>query len=88
MYSSGIDISEYMASFADRHLRGKIRFGIEVLNLRRVSNGDKRSWMVKIRPLKTGKEEELKFAKVVLCTGVCLELRVGSVLWLTHIVGL
>ncbi|TFK60203.1 FAD/NAD(P)-binding domain-containing protein [Pluteus cervinus] len=70
---SGADISAYMESFADRFLKGNIRFRVEVLNLRRVMDEEtsKSKWVVKVQDKKMSKVEELTYSRVILCTGGC-----------------
>lgn len=57
-----------MEKIADTYLQGKIRFQTEVLDIRRASDGS--AWEVQILDLKTGMEQVLTFARIVLCTGV------------------
>lgn len=64
---SGPDMCNYLESFADRYLKGTIRFQTEVLNIRRGSTG---GWLVEIQNKTSGIGETLKFSKIVLCTGV------------------
>lgn len=67
---SGDDMQQYMESFADKFLRGKIRYEVEVMKVIRSAVGQ---WTVKVQDIRSG-EEELHFDKVVLCTGVSSSL--------------
>jgi cation diffusion facilitator CzcD-associated flavoprotein CzcO len=68
---SGEDVRQYMEDFAERFLKGKIRFETEVLNLRRGDHG--RGWKVLVREGGTGgKEKVLYYSRIILCTGVSL----------------
>jgi len=65
---SGVDMCNYMESFADKFLKGKLRYETEVLNVSR--DGATSTWLVKVKILKTGTLETLKYSRIVLCTGV------------------
>ncbi|KXN82276.1 hypothetical protein AN958_02777 [Leucoagaricus sp. SymC.cos] len=66
---TGEVMSEYMESFADKFLRGRIKYASEVLKIRRGAN--KIGWMVKSRDLETNTVKEDYYSKIVLCTGGC-----------------
>ena len=66
---SGDDVQQYLEDFAERFLKGKIRFETEVLNVHRRDNG--RGWKVLVRDRRTGGSEKVSyFSRIVLCTGV------------------
>lgn len=70
---SGEDMRLYMESYADRFLHNKIRYNVEVTDIRRV-NADASptgasTWTMNIIDKISGKQEVLKFDKIVLCTG-------------------
>ncbi|TFK60202.1 FAD/NAD(P)-binding domain-containing protein [Pluteus cervinus] len=68
---TGDEISAYMEVFAQMYVKDKIQFGVEVLNLRHVIEGEKSQWVVKMLHKKTGLQEEKVFRRVVLCSGGC-----------------
>ncbi|TFK62938.1 FAD/NAD(P)-binding domain-containing protein [Pluteus cervinus] len=68
---TGDEISAYMEVFAQMYVKDKIQFGVEVLNLRHVIEGEKSQWVVKLLHKKTGLQEEKVFRRVVLCSGGC-----------------
>lgn len=65
---SGEDLSNYFQDFAKRFLEDRIRFGVEVLRIKRGESGH--SWMVLLEDISVGARETLEFDKLVLCTGV------------------
>ena len=66
---SGEDVRKYMEDFAERFLKGKIRFETEVLNIRRGDHG--RGWKVLVRDGGTGGVEKVSYySRIILCTGV------------------
>lgn len=70
---SGEDVGQYMKDFAERFLKGKIRFETEVLNIRRGDYG--RGWKVLVRDGRTGGAEKiLHYSRIILCTGVSLSV--------------
>ncbi|KAF8490246.1 FAD/NAD-P-binding domain-containing protein [Russula emetica] len=67
---SGDDVQQYLKDFAERFLKGKIRFESEVLNIRRRDHG--RGWKVVVRDRRTGGAEKVSyFSRIILCTGGC-----------------
>lgn len=78
----GEDMRAYMETFADRFLRGKIRFGTEILDVRRGEDGA--GWEVEVLDLRTGNKEVLYYSRVVLCTGVCASLPRAFVPYRSH----
>jgi dimethylaniline monooxygenase (N-oxide forming) len=66
----GKDLNLYMESFADRFLKGKFRFNVEILNVSRNMNQSTGGWIVSIEDKVNGRKEELYFDKIVVCTGV------------------
>jgi len=67
---SGMDMCNYMESFSDTYLKGNFRFETEVVNIRQDDMTS--TWLVKVKNLKTGIEEVLKYTRLVLCTGVSI----------------
>ncbi|KAF8551014.1 FAD/NAD(P)-binding domain-containing protein [Imleria badia] len=72
------DMSAYMEQFANTFLVGKIRFEIEILDIRRGTDGS--GWEVEVLDLRTGNKEVLSYARLVLCTGGCSQARVPETL--------
>lgn len=64
---SGNDLRDYMQTFSDKFLKGKIRFSTEVDKVQRNGTG---TWLVSTTSKLDGTREVLKFARIVLCTGV------------------
>ncbi|KAI3604820.1 FAD /NAD-P-binding domain-containingprotein [Moniliophthora roreri] len=73
---AGFDMMQYMQKFADTHLRGHIRFGTEVLKIQRDDEG----WSLLVENIADGIRENLRFKKVVLCTGGCSSPSIPSYL--------
>ncbi len=89
---SGEDMRAYMERFEARFLEGKIRYGVRVLKVRRVSSilgqgsdgGDDTvagartggsQWIVSVQDKDTPGQhgyEELRYDRIVLCSGVSL----------------
>jgi cation diffusion facilitator CzcD-associated flavoprotein CzcO len=71
---SGEDMRLYMESYAHLFVNDNIRYNVEVLDIRRVSRDAPQTnaprWIVIISDKISGRQE-LKFDKIVLCTGVC-----------------
>ncbi|KDQ09323.1 hypothetical protein BOTBODRAFT_148267 [Botryobasidium botryosum FD-172 SS1] len=65
----GEDLCRYLESFAEQFLKGKIRFGVEVLKIERGANGS--GWTLRLEDLQSGNRESLECDKLVLCTGGC-----------------
>jgi dimethylaniline monooxygenase (N-oxide forming) len=67
---TGIGMCEYMETFYTRFLKDKatFKFETEILNVKRSEKG---LWQVRVEDLPSGKIENLNFARIVLCTGVC-----------------
>ena len=68
---SGNDVRQYLEDFEERFLKGKIRFGTEVLNIRRGDHG--RGWSVLVHDKKSANAEKVQvlyYSRIVLCTGV------------------
>ena len=71
---SGEDVRQYAEDFAEKFLKGKIRFETEVLSIRRGDHG--RGWRVLVRDGRMGGAERvLHYSRIILCTGVSLILR-------------
>jgi dimethylaniline monooxygenase (N-oxide forming) len=64
---TGEDMNNYFESFADRFLKGKILFNVEVLNVSRNPRG---GWSVLVNNKLNGLETRLHYDKIVVCTGV------------------
>jgi dimethylaniline monooxygenase (N-oxide forming) len=75
---SGEDMCLYMKNYADSFLSKNIRYNVEVINIRRVSSDasqtDTSRWVVTIintiGNTNSRTQDELRFDKIVLCTGV------------------
>ncbi|KAF8875649.1 FAD/NAD-P-binding domain-containing protein [Infundibulicybe gibba] len=67
---SGYDMCNYMETFAEKYLAGKIQFNTEVLDIRRSASG---KWAIHIerKPGDCHTSEVLEFDRIVLCTGGC-----------------
>lgn len=65
---SGVDINKYLETFASTFLAGKIQFGVEVRNVRRLASGT--GWRLEAYDSDTGRTEQRDYRRVVLCTGV------------------
>ena len=88
---SGEDMQHYMESFEEHFLRGRIRYNTEVLKIKRVpipekereknANTAARRWLISVQDKLTGACSELKYDRVVLCSGVrtsCAECPVST----------
>ena len=64
---SGLDMCNYMETFAQNFLKGNIRFETEVLDIRR--HHETSFWCVTVEDKHSGRDV-IKFARIVLCTGV------------------
>jgi dimethylaniline monooxygenase (N-oxide forming) len=74
---SGDDVRQYLEDFAERFLKGKIRFETEVLNVRRRDHG--RGWKLLVRDRRTGGSEKVSyFSRIILCTGVSFHRYCGA----------
>jgi cation diffusion facilitator CzcD-associated flavoprotein CzcO len=74
---AGEDVRQYMEDFAERFLKGKIRFETEVLNIRRGDHG--RGWKVLVRDGGTGGKRKVSYySRIILCTGVSLVLSAAA----------
>ncbi|SRR6266550_6717312 len=62
-----IYIYNYLETFAETFLKDKIKFGVEVLNIRRSPSG---SWNVDIKDKHEGTIVVLEYSRIVLCSGV------------------
>jgi cation diffusion facilitator CzcD-associated flavoprotein CzcO len=71
---SGEDMRLYMESYADRFVKNNIRYNVEVTSMRRdtqdAAHTESSGWLVAITNKITGLVAELKFDKIVLCSGV------------------
>lgn len=67
---SGEEICNYMETFAETFLKDKIKFEVEVLNIRRSPNG---SWNVDIKDKQEGTITVLEYSRIVLCSGVSIQ---------------
>ena len=64
---TGYDTHAYIKTFTDTFLSGRIRYGTEILSVRR---GQVRAWDIRVKDLASRSEETLSYDKIVLCTGV------------------
>ena len=62
----------YMETFAGTFLKDKIKFDVEVLNIRRSPSG---SWDVDIKDKREGTVTVLEYSRIVLCTGVSTDFK-------------
>ncbi|KAJ6610187.1 FAD/NAD(P)-binding domain-containing protein [Mycena sp. CBHHK59/15] len=67
---TGDDMRLYMTTFADKFLKGKIRFGTEVLKISRETDVTGQ-WAIEIQDKHSQARETLRFSRVVLCSGGC-----------------
>lgn len=91
---SGERMRMYMESFAERFLKGKIRYNTTVTNVRRRLEGEEgKRWVVTVHDTTTGEESQLRYDKIVLCTGVSTQSpllekkrqRGTTLMWLTGV---
>lgn len=76
---SGEDMRKYMESFAERFLRGRIRYNMDVLRISRHAPTKNatgkvkaaKGWTIEVMDRKTQSQFQLDYDKVVLCSGVC-----------------
>jgi dimethylaniline monooxygenase (N-oxide forming) len=66
---SGLDMCNYIESYCDRFLKGKVEFifNTEVLDISRNEIGE---WLVRLEDLQTGTKDILKFKRIIVATGV------------------
>ena len=67
---------DYMETFSKTFLEGKAKFWLEteVLKVRREkapSGGNPATWIVTVKDINTGGEQDLAFNRVIIATGVC-----------------
>ena len=75
----------YMETFAETFLKDKIKFEVEVLNIRRSPSG---SWNVDIKDKHEGTITVLEYSRIVLCTGVSTQSEiVGQLLKYAYLQG-
>jgi hypothetical protein len=67
---TGYDIGLYLESFAERFLKDKFRFNVQMLNVSRNPDRNLGGWIVSIIDKVSGNQEEIHYDKIVLCTGV------------------
>jgi dimethylaniline monooxygenase (N-oxide forming) len=71
---SGEDMRKYMENFADRFLKGRIRYNMDVLRISRHApskdNKTAKGWTIEVMDRKTESQFQLDYDKVVLCAGV------------------
>ncbi|KAH8092182.1 FAD/NAD-P-binding domain-containing protein [Cristinia sonorae] len=70
---TGEDLRDYFQLFADRFLKGKIQYRIEVTRVRRDCTSASPRWYVTVRDVRGTETREICFDKLVLCTGGCSE---------------
>lgn len=76
---SGEDMQYYMESFEEHFLKGRVRYNTEVLKIKRVAEKNKKAaptlaplqWVISVQDKQTGVSSELKYDRVVLCSGGC-----------------
>ena len=71
---TGEDMQHYMESFEEHFLSGRVRYNTEVLKIKRTAPSEKnvpsRRWLISVQDKLSGVTSELKYDRVVLCTGV------------------
>ena len=73
---SGDDMRKYMEAFADRYLKGRIRYNMDILRVSRHIpgkdgyQGSSKGWTVEVQDRKSESHFTLDYDKVVLCSGV------------------
>lgn len=73
---SGDDMRKYMESFAERFLKGRVRYNMDVLRISRHVPGKNdpagsvKGWTVEVQDRKNESHFQLDYDKVVLCSGV------------------
>ncbi|OCH90140.1 FAD/NAD(P)-binding domain-containing protein [Obba rivulosa] len=78
---SGEDMRQYMESFAEHFLKGKIRYETEVLEIRVQSDDQQcRQWHITVEDARSREQQVLIYDKVVLCTGGCSEPKIPHLL--------
>ncbi len=65
---NGEVMAKYMESFYQKFLQNRILFKTNVLDIKRGENSS--GWVIKIADLEKGTALDLRFSKIVLCTGV------------------
>ncbi|EKM52447.1 uncharacterized protein PHACADRAFT_211704 [Phanerochaete carnosa HHB-10118-sp] len=75
---SGDDMRKYMESFAERFLKGRIRYNMDVLRISRHAPSKDgasttKGWTIDVMDRKTESQFQLDYDKVVLCSGGCSE---------------
>ncbi|KAJ3529431.1 hypothetical protein NM688_g7855 [Phlebia brevispora] len=76
---TGEDMQYYMESFEEHFLKGRIRYNTEVLKIKRISERNAKAsppttssrWAVSVQDKISGVSSQLKYDKVVLCSGGC-----------------
>lgn len=66
---TGNIMSNYMRDFSQEFIQDRVRFNSEVIRIRR---GEKSPWIVTVEDVATNVREDLKFSRIVLCTGVSI----------------
>lgn len=80
---TGEVMTKYMESFYEQFLRNRILFNTEVLNIKRGENNN--GWIIQVEDLTKGITSDLRFAKIVLCTGVShLPFLLGNIIHLRN----
>lgn len=67
---TGEVMSEYLESFTKKFLPHQILYRTDVVNVRRPEKEPREGWMLTVKNLNTGISSELYYSKIVLCTGV------------------
>jgi dimethylaniline monooxygenase (N-oxide forming) len=63
---TGAELNRYFETFADRLLKGKIVYNVEILNVWRHREG---GWTVLVKNKLTGEDQSMHYDKIVVCTG-------------------
>jgi dimethylaniline monooxygenase (N-oxide forming) len=76
---AGENVRAYMEHFAEEFLRGRISYNMVVTNIQRTSGAKGHLvWLVSARDRETGNVLQLRYHKIVLCTGVSEFVDIGS----------
>ncbi|KAI0638615.1 FAD/NAD(P)-binding domain-containing protein [Trametes polyzona] len=66
---SGAEMSQYFETFAETFLKGHVRLGQDVRQIRRHPSG--KGWLLEVYDIRRGVTETKEYRRVVLCTGGC-----------------
>ena len=61
----------YMGAFAEMILNGRLRFGVEILNVVQIPKPYWGGWTVSCKNRTSGTESRHHYGMIIVCTGVC-----------------